>query len=446
MYYIEWSRILLRTGGGERASADGVSETHAVSVATDVANPPRRRLAGVDRTVWALGFTSLLTDISSEMISSILPLYLVLHLGMSPLMFGVVDGLYQGAAIIVRVAAGVLSDRWQCHKAIAALGYGLSAICRLLLLTAGSVWGAIAAVVALDRVGKGIRTAPRDALIAQRTRAQELSTAFGVHRTMDAAGAMLGPVVAFGVLALMPGMFDVLFVLSFAIAVIGVGVILLFVPSHLPRDRQVGKKDVSMRTALGLLAEPRFRAQVTASVVLGLSTISDSFLFLILQRSTDLPVTAFPLLYVGTSFATALFAAPFGRLADRFGRRTVLTGGYCSLVAVYLLLLIPVGHGATSLCLAVLFFGIYYAATDGVFTAMAASVLPDKQAGSGLAVLATATNLARVTASVLFGLLWSRFGIAPAVIAFLLALLISIAIAFRMLNPSKHHVGRAPFC
>ena len=119
----------------------------------------------LNRTVWALGLTSLFTDISSEMVACILPVYLVLHLGLSPLAFGVIDGLYQGAAALVRIAAGVLADRWRRHKEIAAAGYGLSAACRLLILAAGSTWSTIAGVVAVDRLGKGIRTAPRDALI-----------------------------------------------------------------------------------------------------------------------------------------------------------------------------------------------------------------------------------------------------------------------------------------
>ena len=188
--------------------------------------------------MWALGFTSLLTDISSEMVSSVLPIYLVLYMGMSPLMFGLVDGIYQGAAAIVRVAAGVLADRWNRHKEVAAWGYGLSAACRLLIPAAGNAWGSIAAIIALDRVGKGIRTAPRDALIAQRSRSSDLATAFGVHRSLDAAGAMLGPVIAFGLLALLPNKFDVLFVASFGIAIVGLGVILLFVPARIrTRDK-----------------------------------------------------------------------------------------------------------------------------------------------------------------------------------------------------------------
>src|ERR671918_3154075 len=129
----------------------------------------------VSGTVWALGFTSLLTDVSSEMVASVLPVYLVFQVGLSPLAFGVVDGLYQGIAALVRVAAGLFADRWQRYKDVATAGYGLSALCRLGILAAGTSASTIAAVVALDRIGKGIRTAPRDALIALRSPCHDLA-------------------------------------------------------------------------------------------------------------------------------------------------------------------------------------------------------------------------------------------------------------------------------
>ncbi|NUR56598.1 MAG: MFS transporter, partial [Acidobacteria bacterium] len=197
-------------------------------------NRIRRFIPAVSGTVWALGFTSLLTDVSSEMIASILPMYLVLELGMRPLAYGVIDGLYQGFAAIVRVLAGVMADRWNRHKEVAATGYALSALCRVALLAAGGAWTAIAGIVAIDRVGKGIRTAPRDALISLRSPCRDLATAFGVHRALDAAGAMLGPLVAFAMLAAMPARFDLLFAVSFAIALAGVGVILLCVDAEPP--------------------------------------------------------------------------------------------------------------------------------------------------------------------------------------------------------------------
>src|SRR5215207_9955886 len=189
---------------------------------------PRAR-ARVSSTVLLLGLTSLLTDISSEMVSAVLPLYLVIANGYSPLAFGMIDGLYQGGAALVRVGAGFVGDRWQRHKEVATTGYGVSAACRLALLTAGSSIGAIGAIVLADRTGKGIRTAPRDALISLTTDERHLGTAFGVHRAMDTTGAMLGPLLAFAILAAAPLAFHSLFLVSLCFAVVGLMVIALFV-------------------------------------------------------------------------------------------------------------------------------------------------------------------------------------------------------------------------
>ena len=409
MYLIDWTSLFTRRRGPGAPPADGAR---------------RSWLPAVSRTVWALGFTSMLTDVSSEMVASILPMYLVLQLGMQPFAFGIIDGVYQGAAALVRVAGGVLADRWRRHKEVASAGYALSALCRLGLLAAGSTWAAIAGIVAVDRIGKGVRTAPRDALISLRSPKADLATAFGVHRGMDAAGAMLGPLVAFALLARLPGRFDVLFAASFAIAIGGLAVILLFVApaiDHAPSSPRM----VSMARALDVFRAPRFRAVVIAGFLLALPTVSDAFIFLSLQRRLDMGVTVFPLFYVAASLFTAIASVPFGRLADRVGRTQVLIGGYALLALVYIVLLVPAGAVSSSL-LAVALLGGYYAATDGVLTAKAAAVLSPEASGSGLAFLATATNVARVVASVLFGLLWTGAGLGAATGWYLAGLVLAI--------------------
>src|SRR3954452_23191531 len=148
----------------------------------------RGRRARVSRTVLLLGLCSLLTDISSEMVATVLPLYLVSTLGFTPLQFGVVDGLYQGAGAFVRFGAGFVGDRWRRHKEVALLGYGLSTACKLALAAVGTGFGASSAIVLVDRAGKGIRTAPRDAMISLATPRERLGASFGVHRAMDTAG------------------------------------------------------------------------------------------------------------------------------------------------------------------------------------------------------------------------------------------------------------------
>ena len=188
----------------------------------------------VSGTVWALGFTSLFTDVSSEMVATVLPVYLVLYLGLTPFQFGIVDGLYHGVTALLRLASGVAVDRTGRSKEIALAGYGASAASRLGMLAAGASWPLIAGVVAFDRAAKGARAVPRDVLISLSSRPDGLATAFGVHRALDSAGAMLGPLVALAILGALPNAFDVVFVASFSVAVVGLGVLMLFVTNAEP--------------------------------------------------------------------------------------------------------------------------------------------------------------------------------------------------------------------
>jgi MFS family permease len=383
----------------------------------------RRTGVRVNRTVVLLGLTSLLTDISSEMVATVLPLYLVLVGGFSPLAFGVIDGLYNGATALVRLASGFIGDRWSRHKEVAATGYGISALCKLLLLAVGTAVSAIGAVVLLDRVGKGIRTAPRDAMISLSTPKDQLGAAFGVHRAMDTVGAMLGPVLAFALLALAPLAFDSIFLVSFCLAMLGLGVLVLLVDG---RSRAPGSKPPerapALRDAFGLVRLPRYRALLLAGGALSLATASDAFVFLALQEELDLGASLFPLLFVGSAGSYMLLAVPMGRLADRVGRGRVLLAGYGLLLGVYALLLAPLG-GWPLLAGVLGLLGAYYAATDGVLMALGSAVVPDAVRGSGLALLGTTTSAARLVASVAFGGLWTLWGIQVAFACFGAALL-----------------------
>jgi MFS family permease len=374
-----------------------------------------------------LGLTSLFTDVSSEMVSTILPVYLIFFLRLTPLQFGIIDGLYQGATALVRLAGGIMADRTRRHKEVAGAGYALSAACKLGLLAAGGAWTALAAVLVLDRTGKGIRTAPRDALISLSTPRANLAMAFGVHRALDTAGALLGPLVAFGLLAWAPNAFDAVFVVSFCVALVGLGVLVLFVENQ-PLDRETpANRGLSFPTIGGLLATPRFRALALSGGVLGLVTMSDGFLYLGLQRRLDLGMGFFPLLYVVTALFYFLFAVPAGRLADRIGRGRTFITGYALLTLVYLALLLPsISYWQLIGLLAL--FGAYYAATDGVLMALASAALPPGVRSTGLAFLTTATSVARLLSSVLFGALWTWQGEQVAIILFLTGLLAALAL------------------
>jgi sugar phosphate permease len=203
------------------------------SAAVPVDHDERR----ISPNVIALGSVSLVTDISSEMVTAVLPLYLVLGLQLGPAAYGAVDGLYTGATALLRLAGGYIADRVRHRKAVAGVGYGISAVAKLGLLAAGPHAGAIGGVIAADRAGKGLRTAPRDALITLSTPERHLGRAFGVHRMMDSIGAFAGPLVALLVLALSHQAYDAVFVTSFFIAAFAVGLLVLFVRDPCPVGR-----------------------------------------------------------------------------------------------------------------------------------------------------------------------------------------------------------------
>jgi MFS family permease len=361
----------------------------------------------VSRTVVMLGLTSLFTDISSEMVATVLPLYLVSVHGFSLLAFGIVDGIYQGASALVRVASGFLADRSRRYKQVATAGYGLSALCRLGLLTAGSGLTAIGGIVLADRTGKGIRTAPRDAMISLSSPKESLGIAFGVHRALDTTGAMIGPLLAFGILAAAPLAFHSLFMVSLCFAVIGVAILVLLVDGGARRPADV--EAPSLSSAVGLLAQRRFRVLVVAGGALALMTASDAFVYLGLLKHVHLDASLFPLLFTGTALVFMVLAVPAGRLADRIGRGRVFVCGYALLLGVYALVLTP-GIGAIGIVVTLVLMGTYYAATDGVLAALASAVLPEDLRGSGLALLATATGLAQLLASIVLGALWTTIG------------------------------------
>src|SRR5689334_21169092 len=236
------------------------------------------------------------------MVATILPLYLVFRLGFTPLEFGVIDGLYQGVSALVRVASGVVGDRWRRHKDVALFGYGLSTICKPLFLVDGAAWSGHVAVILFDRTGKGIRTAPRDALISLSTPPAELGAAFGVHRALDTAGAMIGPLLAFALLELHPNHYDPIFVISFCFAVVGVSILGLFVRNDVrPAEVAHEVEHVSFRGIGRLLVEPRFRLVTLAGSALAVATVSDGFLYLGLQRRLQFDPSYLPLLYVGAA-------------------------------------------------------------------------------------------------------------------------------------------------
>ncbi|OPG05748.1 MFS transporter [Streptomyces sp. GKU 895] len=402
-------------------------------------SPARRRGPGpkVAPVVLVLGTVSLITDVSSEMVTAVLPLYLVTTLGFSPLGFGALDGVYNGVSALVQLTGGHLADRVRNHKLLAGLGYGLSALCKPLLLLAGSI-GALGTVLALDRTGKGLRTAPRDAMISLSTPVERQGRAFGVHRAMDTTGAMLGPLAAFFILRAAADGYDAVFGVSACVAVLGVVVLLLFVPGR-RRETPDGagaepRPPVRVKEALALLRLPRLRALAGCAALLGLTTVSDAFVYLLLQRRAGVGEEWFTLLPLGTAVVFLLLAVPLGALADRIGRRTVFLAGHVGLLTAYALLLwapdtpllvrrarparlVLRGHRR----------GAAGRAGRGGARAPAAS---------GLAIVGTSQALARFCCSLAFGAAWTMWGDGTALAGSAIGLLCCAAVAGVVLRPS----------
>lgn len=352
--------------------------------------------------VWALGITSLLTDISSEMIASTLPIIFVLHLHASPSALAAADGIQHGVTSVARLVGGVVADRVGAYRQTAAAGYLLSAVCRVGFLLSVAA-AQFTFFLSLDRVGKGFRTGPRDAMLAQSAPAGEQARAFGLHRSLDTAGAMLGPLIGYWVLGLVPGDYSSLFVFSLGFAAIGVFVLVTCTRDPVdarPRDR------VELREFVSLVRDGTARRLFVIAALLGLSTLGDHVLYLVLQRQHAFQASYLPLFYVATPAACMCLSYPLGWLADRWSRVGVLACGYALLIAAYMAAIVPTSSWC-GVALVVLLLGLHYAATDGVFMAIASRVLPRATQASGLSLLACINGLGRLVSGLTFALLWS---------------------------------------
>nr|WP_229859680.1 MFS transporter [Streptomyces anandii] len=384
--------------------------------------------------VLALGTVSLVTDVSSEMITAVLPMYVIFTLGLSPLQFGALNGMYAGVTALVRLAGGHAADRFERRKLVAGGGYALSAVSKLGLLAAGSSVPLLGAVIAADRTGKGLRTGPRDALISLSSAPAELGRAFGVHRAMDTAGAFLGPLVAFALLLLTPGRYDTVFVVSFCVAALGVVALGVLVrePRRARAAEAAAGEGAGLRDVLALLRRGDFLRVGGAAVLLGAVVLGDPFVYLLLQQRLGVSEEFFPLLPLGTAGAYLLLAVPLGRLADRYGRPRMFVAGHLCLLAACALLFFP-RAGLPLVVVVLVLHGVFYAATDGVLMAAVGPLVPARLRAGGLSLVQTAQSVAALASSVLFGACWSRWGLHTALVLALSALAVAIVLALCVL-------------
>lgn len=394
----------------------------------------------VPLNVKVLGVVSLLTDVSSEMLVAVVGYYLVYVLHQSTTAVGFLDGLYNGIPALLAIPAAYLADRYQRRKALAGVGYGLSAITKLGFPLVGPSFGGLGGLLSADRFGKGMRSAPRDALISLSTPTEIQGRAFGVHRAMDTGGAFLGPLIAAVALSwtMTSGgerqAFNAVFIISFCVAAAGLAVFWLYVADH--RDPVQNRVHASFGAGLRLLGRPWFPRVTLAVVLLGLVGVSDTFVYLTLAHRMALSAMQYALLATGTTGSYLLLAIPFGRLADRVGHWRVFLAGHVALFCVYLLLAEP--WTGTGVLVASLFLhGVFYAATDGVLMAFAGPRLPSALRTSGLAVLQSAHALAAFVSSVVFGVAWAHCDPRAVMLWFAAALPLAVLAAVLLVSPWK---------
>ncbi|WP_244213600.1 MFS transporter [Glutamicibacter nicotianae] len=397
-------------------------------------------------TVIALGMVSLLTDISSESVAAVLPLYITSALGLSMVAYGFFEGMNQSISSVVRIAAGYAADRSNRPKPIAAAGYGLSMAARAGLLFATG-FGGILAVIGLDRIGKGIRTAPRDAMIQHASQPEHLARSFGLHRLLDTVGATLGPLLAFVVLLLVPGDYRTVFVISLAAAVLGVAVLALVVPDRrLDAPAPSGPEDDGQPAGapspkLRVLVRGPLGRVLLAAGFLGLLTIGDGFIYLALLEQGQLDARWFPLMFVGTNVFFLLLAVPMGRLADKTSRAGIFVLGHLALAGAYLCA--GAGNSLVFVLLALALLGVFYAATDGVLAALAGQLSPAGSTSTAIGTAQTVVAVARLVASTGFGVLWILLGSTGAMLIAAGLLLVLVPAAWMLvLRPGNRPAPR----
>jgi len=385
----------------------------------------------------ALGFTSFFSDISSEMVVAIVPLFLTTSLGFSLFGFAAYEAAYQGTNAVFRIWGGSIADNRQSHKKTAATGYSISALTRMGLVASALV-GAIPAVPFLlaDRIGKGLRTAPRDALISLSTAPSRLAAAFGVHRAMDTAGALLGPLVAFLVLSAAPLAFDAVFVISALFALVGVAVIWLFAQEKPQRDLAKTERPRILDQWRDVKDTRGVAGIAVAVALLSVVTVGDAFIYLMLQKASNFDARYFPLLFVGTALVYLLLAVPLGRLADRVGTRPVFLAGNVLLIAMYLVLAFTgLGFAASLACLGLL--GAYYAATDGVVPAMVSQLVGPHIRASGIAFITVVIAVARMVSALVFATLFETLGRTTTMVVLAAAMAVAIAASTQLITSQE---------
>lgn len=404
---------------------DGSTSERAGSVKEKMKDElSKQRLWRMNPTIVVVGLVSLFTDLSSEMIVPILPLFLVSVLHVQVAAVGIIEGIAESTASVLKLFSGWLSDRMGKRKPLMVAGYGLSNLVKPLFALSTS-WGQVLTIRFADRFGKGIRGAPRDALIADSTSKEERGKAFGFHRAMDTLGAAIGPLLAFWILAQFHEDYRAVFWVS---SIPGIFAVLLLVFALKEKRQQFhpnGHRDLPTVSFKNM--DRRFMRFALAATLFAIGNSSDAFLILRAQDSGMSPALI-PLAYFAFNMTYSLFAMPAGILSDRIGRRPLIIAGYLIFAVIYL------GFGIAKspewIWALFIVYGLYYATTEGIQKAYIADLVPEGKRGTAMGTFNALTGLAALPASVLAGFLWQTFG--PEY-AFAASSILAIAAAFIML-------------
>lgn len=361
-------------------------------------------LREVPSAVWALGFVSLLMDVSSEIIHALLPVYLVSVMGASMVTVGLIEGIAEATASITKVFSGALSDWMGRRKWLAVLGYGLAACTKPVFPLAGSV-GWLVAARFVDRIGKGIRGAPRDALIADIAPPHLRGASFGLRQSLDTAGAFLGPALAIALMWLTADNFRAVFWVAVVPAFLSVALLIFAVAE--PARAVLRDSKWPLRIAELERLGPAYWQIVAIGIVFSLARFSEAFLILRAQ-AVGLATMLVPLVLVLMNLAYALSAYPAGALSDRTNRVTVLKTGFALLVAADLVLAFTAG--IEGIVFGVALWGLHMGLTQGLLAALVADTAPAELRGTAYGMFNLLTGLALLAASVLAGELWDRIG------------------------------------
>lgn len=376
---------------------------------------PDKKIIGLERNVFFTGLVSFFMDFSSEMIYPLVPIFLSSVLGVNKSIIGLIEGIAESTASLLKVFSGWFSDRIGKRKILLIVGYGISTLSRP-IIALSTLWGHVLAFRFTDRFGKGIRGAPRDAIIAESTPHKDLGRSFGFHRGMDTLGAVIGPAIAFILLSLFTGNYRLVFWLSIIPGIIAVMIIVFFIKEQKSKRAEIQESDASellapgespRRLAFRAKFDWRFKAFVAIATLFAIGNSSDVFLIL---KATDTGIkeTQIPIIYLCFNLVYALTAIPAGILSDRIGRKRIILAGFILFGFIYW------GFANASeqkhIWGLFLLYGVFMGLTEGIQKAYLGTIIPEKFRATGYGIYNTFTGLAIFPASVAGGWLWDKYG------------------------------------